>query len=119
MYDLFNQGPAPDRELTGAELRDAGIIKALTHANKKINQWSEKAYVYALEYIETVKQFKTEDLRAYAEAKGFEIPPSKRAWGGIVLRLARNKKVIKSGHATVDNPKAHKCLATLWSVVNN
>lgn len=116
-YNLFNQ--PPPKEPTGAELRDAGIVKAITHANKKINHWSESAYVHALEYLNTCTQFKTEDLRLYAEKKGFEIPPSKRAWGAIVLRLARENKVIKGGHAIVDNPKAHRCLATLWKVVNN
>src|SRR5688572_9605695 len=107
MFDLFNQ--QPDRELTGAELRDAGIVKAITHANKKINEWGIKAYEYALQYINTNTQFKTEDLRAYAEKQGLEIPPSKRSWGAIILKLARENKVIKSGHAIVDNPKAHKC----------
>lgn len=116
MYDLFN--PIPDKELTGAQLRDAGIIKAITHANQKVEKWSDKAYSFLLEYITTTTQFKTEDARAYAERRGLEEPPSKRAWGGIILKAARARLVIKDGHTLVDNPKAHKCLATLWKVVN-
>lgn len=112
-YNLFNQP-----ELTGAFLKEKGILQAITHANQKIHKWSDKAYAHLLEYIKTNSQFKTEDARAYAEKQGLEEPPSKRAWGGVVLRAARSGFIIKGGHAIVDNPKAHNCLATLWNVVN-
>lgn len=113
MFDLFHQPP-----LTGAELRDNGITASINNANRKINLWSETAYQHSINYIKTVSEFKTEDARAYATAKGLEEPPSKRAWGAIVLRLAKEKLIYKKGHLTVDNPKAHKCFATLWGVVN-
>lgn len=111
MFDLFHQP-----ELTGAQLRDNGIEAAISHANRKVELWGEKAYSHFLNYLKTVSEFKTEDAREYAQNQGLEEPPSKRAWGAVVVRLAKENRIFKIGHATVNNPKAHRCFATVWGV---
>lgn len=112
MPDLFDQ-PEP----TGEELKQAGIAQAVQHADVVVESWSEKAHKLFIEYIKNVEQFKTEDARVYAEEKGLEIPPTKRAWGAIVLKLARQGYIKRIGIVTVDNPKAHKGFTALWGVV--
>lgn len=112
MGDLFNQ-PEP----TGEQLKQHGIRQAIEHADNVVESWSIKAYNLFFEYIKTVEQFKTEDARVYAEEKGLEIPPTKRAWGAVVLKLARQGYIKRIGIVTVDNPKAHKGFTALWGVV--
>lgn len=114
--DLFSQPILP----TGEELKADGIRRAVEHADREIDSWSERAYKFFLKYIERRNtEFRTEDARFYAELHGLEIPPSKRAWGAITLRAARAGLIVKSGHAAVSNPLAHKAFASLWKVVKN
>lgn len=118
MPDLFTQPPLPIQP-TGEELKQDGIRRAVEHADRKIDSWSERAYKFFCAFIAQgfVNEFQTEDARIYSELHGLEIPPTKRAWGAIPLRAAKAGLIVKAGHAAVSNPLAHKAFASLWKVV--
>lgn len=110
-----------DTTKTGQELAEQGMLIAEQHANQVHPNWSEKAFEWFLKYIQLnglKHQFKTEDVRAYAEANGFEAPPSLRAWGSIVVKVAKAGFIKSAGYIKVENAKAHSTPATLWKVVS-
>lgn len=107
---------------TGTELRDRGIEKAVDHANQEVENWSEEAYRFLKNFIEASKQsrvytFMTEQARKESAYFNIKEPPSCRAWGGIVLRAAKEGLIRKVGFGKVTNPKAHCTPATVWEVI--
>lgn len=110
------------KEDLGQKNKIRGMTKALNHANlKNSGDWGERAYNVALMYIKDKPigfHFMFEDVRNWAEvSKLIETPPSKRAWGSIPIRLAKNKFIIKSGLGIVKNPNANKCYANMWKKI--
>ena len=101
---------------TGNQLRDEGIERSLSTANSMIENWADKAYDVLVQYIETTKEFMTEDLRKYSESY-IEVPHSTRAWGGIMVRACKEGLIERIGFKNVSNPRAHSTPATLWKVV--
>ena len=72
---------------SGADLMKEGISQSENNAESKNAGW-----VYAaLEYVRTFnrEQFLAEDVRRYAENDGLPLPPSKRAWGGVIVRAKK------------------------------
>ena len=57
----------------------------------------------------------TEDVRLASE-KEIPMPPSNRAWGGIVVRASKAGLISRVGFSNVKNAKAHKTPATVWKV---
>ena len=97
----------------GQYYRDAGIKKAVDHANETEFQWSVQAYSFLLIYIKSNETFMTEDLRLQSEGI-VPCPPNKRAWGGPIRR-ASNAGLIKAvGYKPVKNVTAHCTPATVW-----
>lgn len=107
---------------SGEQLRDLGIATAVDNANTIDPGWSLKAYNMLLDFIAGPGgngTFMTENIRSYAENKGFTAPASSRAWGGPIVK-AKNAGLIESvGLAPVNNAKAHKANATVWRVKAN
>lgn len=99
----------------GTQLRDKGIKQALDNANDTHEKWSEKAYKFLVNYIKSNNQFMTEDVRLASE-KEIPIPPSNRAWGGIVVRASKARLISRVGFSIVKNAKAHKTPASVWRV---
>ena len=99
----------------GTQLRDKGIKQAIDNADDTHERWSEKAYKFLTNWIKTQYEFMTEDVRLASE-KEIPIPPSNRAWGGIVVRAARAGLINKVGFSNVKNPKAHHTPASIWRV---
>ena len=99
----------------GTQLRDKGIKQALDNANDTHEKWSEKAYKFLVNYIKSNNQFMTEDVRLASE-KEIPIPPSNRAWGGIVVRASKAGLISRVGFSNVKNVKAHKTPASVWRV---
>ena len=98
----------------GAQLRDIGMRKATDHANAVHEDWSDKAF-YFLKWFVTRQhvEFMAEDVREAAKNYVPE-PPSKRAWGAVIVR-AKKEGLIKSiGFRSVSNSKAHRTPASLW-----
>lgn len=99
---------------TGKQLAEKGIKQALDNANNKSINWSTKVYCLLDTYLKThMKPFLCEDFRKWCAGK-LETPPSKRAYGGIIQKAARNKLIKKLGITQVKNPKAHCANAGLW-----
>jgi hypothetical protein len=99
----------------GPTLRDAGIEQAVQHANEVTPQWSDMAFDFLRWYAGVKNEFMVEDVRRAAEGIVPE-PPSTRAWGGVVVRVARAGWIRRKGFAQVTNPKAHCATATVWEV---
>jgi len=106
-FDLFS----------GQELRDQGIQKAVDNADSQIENWSQRAYEFLVEYCKTNKGFMTEDVRN-ASLKVLESPPSNRAWGGIMVRARKAGLITPNGFKNVKNKKAHCTPATYWKSNN-
>lgn len=102
-------------ETQGELFRDQGISKALYSANRLHTDWTERAYLYLKFYIQTHREFMTEELRE-ASYGIIPLPPSARAWGGVVLRAAKDGLIYNAGYRKVKNEKAHCTPATLWKV---
>jgi hypothetical protein len=95
---------------------NAGIQKALDSANRKQEDWGDKAYDYLQAYVRTRKageRFMAEDIRQDAGTLLSE-PPSLRAWGAIVRKALFHGVMIRVGYATVKNIKAHKAMAAVF-----
>ena len=101
--------------LSGTALRDIGIAQAVDHAEAEAPGWSVRALEMLRRYITEVGgEFMGENFRVWATARGLEEPPSKRAFGSIIVK-AKNRGMIRFvGHRSVDNPKAHKAFASVW-----
>lgn len=98
--------------------RDAGIKQACDNAEDKIPSWNDIAYEYLVEKLKTIHSpFMTEDIRAMAEAGGVPIPPSKRAWGGIIKRAQKNGLVAHAGFSQVKDENSHRAVAAQWRVL--
>ena len=100
----------------GQLLRDKGIKMSVENADKNIENWSQKAYYFFINYIKDKKFFMTEDVRIASEGL-LETPPSKRAWGSIAVRAKKEGLIESAGFSAVKNPKAHSTPATLWKVL--
>lgn len=99
----------------GRQNRDAGIAKAVGHAEKNNPGWSNKAYALLKKFLNShVGSFQAEELRSYAAVEDFELPPSARAWGGIIQKAARERLIKKIDIKPVSNPKANCANAGVW-----
>lgn len=101
----------------GEKSRDVGMQQSLDHANEKIESWGDKAFEFLLEYIKSHPNFMTEDMRK-ASNKTIPIPPSKRAWGPIIVRARREGLIRHTGYQAVKNKTAHRTPASVWRVIN-
>lgn len=88
------------------------------YATLMAEQWGILAlvFVYTLAWAQGLRTYWIK-TRLFAESKGFEVPPHRRAWGGVLVSAARAGIVRKVGHRSVTNPKAHCAVATLWRAI--
>lgn len=95
-------------------LKDRGMRIAKENADIKIDGWSQQAFDFLKEFISFQEApFMAEDVWMSAECDVPE-PPSKRAWGAIIARAARQGLIRRVGYRETKNPWAHKTPATLW-----
>jgi hypothetical protein len=96
-------------------LRDAGISRAINHANRETPGWPDIAYEFLKRYISGHQSFMTEDVRTASIGEILQAP-NDRAWGGVIAR-ARNEGLVQAiGTDKVKNPNAHCAFATVWGV---
>lgn len=98
---------------SGEELRDEGIQKAIDNANEASPSWSEMAFKFLQGFAARNKEFMAEQVRE-ASLEQIPIPPSKRAWGAVIVRAAKCGLITRKGYRKVKNKKAHCTPATLW-----
>ena len=101
---------------TAEYYRDRGIKRAVDHAEKITDNWSEKAYGFLRQYMTRHCEFMSEDVREASRGIVPE-PPSHRAWGAIIVRAVKEGLIRRLGYQTVKNAKAHCTPASLWQVV--
>lgn len=100
----------------GEVLRDAGMQQAIDHAEQETPSWSDLALNMVSDFIDAYPhlEFMAEDVRKWSHHKGLPEPPSKRAWGGVIVRAARLDLIVKVGIGQVKNPTAHCANANIW-----
>lgn len=101
---------------TAVELRDIGMKMAEDHANEVHENWSERCYKLLIEFIKlTDTSFQTEHFRFYCESKNrLEIPPTKRAYGPVVLRAVKSGLIKRVGYANTSDPRSHGNPKSVW-----
>jgi hypothetical protein len=95
------------------ELTNAGIKRAVDHANRVHESWSDKAYTYLIVFVKSRKRgerFMMEDIRQDASTL-VPTPPNYRAWGAIARRAIQDNIILKVGARCVKNSRAHKATA--------
>ncbi len=97
--------------------RDIGIAKSEDNANNQIENWSDHAYWFLLQYIRTHNEFMAEEVRV-ASSGIVPQPPNNRSWGPVFVRAKISGKIKHKDYKPVSNPKAHCTPATLWEVIN-
>lgn len=115
---LFDQVKSRDQfsGIVAKQLRDAGMKKAVDHANAVSPNWSEKAYKRLLEFIDRVPgEFMIEDVRAFSVLDdGFEMPPNSKAWGSVVVRAFKAGIIKRVRYDQAKGPKCHMTTVSVW-----
>ena len=107
-------------EARAAELRDRGMQASADHADRVHVGWGDAAFgicLIAIGGMQPEEKLTSETMRMIAEQKGLPEPPDKRAWGKVMLRLAKSGKIRKSGWTEAKTADAHKRPINLWAVV--
>ena len=104
---------APDL-FTGLQLAVADTNAAMQNADRQFDGWTDEAYFMLQEFLKKSKQFMCEEFREFCEKKGLPVPPSKRAFGGIIMRAKYDGLIRKIRLQNVKNPKAHMANAAVW-----
>jgi len=100
----------------GRKLRDRGMARSTGNADDRYPGWAERAHGYLLEFLAWHDgNFMAEELRQFAYEKGFERPPSERAWGSVLHKAAKQNLIRMVGYAKVSNPNAHNTPAAVWT----
>jgi len=102
----------------GIKSRNAGMEKVEKSANEADPEWGEKAIKVFRNFVNMLppgKDFMTEDVRVYAENNSLlPNPPSRKAWGPVTNKLAKEGFIRRVGFASVKNPKANMAPVGVW-----
>lgn len=103
----------------GRQNRDAGMKRAIDHADSVHQDWKERAFRLLKWYVNSGdlnKTFLAEDVRKYTESVSLPEPPSKRSWGAVIMRAVKEGVIKHTGqYAKVKNPKANCANAAVWT----
>lgn len=96
--------------------RDVGMQQAQDHADRVIDDWSERAYGFLVDYsaANPGRAFMGEDVRAAAASAGFPEPPDSRAWGPVVSRAFKAKIIKRIGYGPKRGPSSHCAPQSIW-----
>lgn len=95
-------------------LKNAGMATALQSAEEKEESWGDKCYNLLKEFVRIHRQeFMTEEFRRWAENRIAE-PPSKRAYGAVIVRASKDGLITHQGYAPTNNALAHRTPASVW-----
>lgn len=96
---IFDEPPPRPPYLDAKAGRDFGMQRAIDHADATRHDWSEGAYDLLKTYSRIMQEFMTEDVRLWADSRGFAPPPDTRAWGAVVNRAVREGLIVRTGYA--------------------
>lgn len=94
----------------------AGANTALDHADDEVPGWSLDARQYFFDYmtLHPGHEFTAETVRRWAEANGLPKPPDRRAWGGVIRGLKRDKVIQFLGYGISPFPESHCAPKAVW-----
>lgn len=95
-------------------LADQGITRAVEHADREVDGWSDRALMHLRLFAEIRPSFLGEDVRAWAYDQGLPRPPKECAWGAVMLRGARENIIARDGYGTTKIPPQHAKPAVQW-----
>lgn len=100
--------------------KNDGMLRSSLNADSKIPGWNECAFEALRQFLNSINDntFMAEDIRAWASTWGLDNPPSKRAWGAVINRAAKEKLIVFCGYSKTSNPTAHATPAGLWKKIN-
>ena len=95
--------------------RDAGMQRALDHANAVHEDWSKVAYEFLVGYARCNAKFMMEDVR-FASQGIVPVPKSQRAWGGLVRKALKENIMHNDNneYGQVKNANANCANAAIW-----
>jgi hypothetical protein len=100
-----------------------GMGRAEDNANVIPYKWNDKVDALFIKWLNDPDigpghgNFLTEDFRKYAETTDLPEPPSKRAYGSVIVRARKKGLIYKVGYGKPTNVLAHGTPATLWHAV--
>jgi hypothetical protein len=98
--------------------RDHGIKIAVDHADDIIPKWSDQALAFVGKYCEIHENcFVTNELREWAEQNGLPEPPTRMAWGSVMVQAKKKNLIEKMGFTQgiyPDRPNTHMQTVTMW-----
>ncbi len=89
--------------------RDAGMPRALEHAESDTPGWGDKAYAFLAQYALEHDRFPGWFVHREAEAAGCVPVASGKAWGSVLSRGARAGIIAKDGFIADVNRKMNPC----------
>jgi len=101
--------------MNGDKLRDAGMQQAVDNAESKHPSWGDRALSLLVKYPKD--EFMAEQVREFAKSRGLPDPPSKRAWGAVIVKAKKMGIIEHMRYDRVSNPKAHRTPASVWRML--
>lgn len=90
--------------------RELGIERAGDHAG---DEWKRRAVGYVREFAaRSSAPFLAEQVREFAETRGFDAPADCRAWGAVMQRAQRER--IVQAHAYAPARSSNGSVKVLW-----
>lgn len=105
----------------GQQRAESGLLKAVDHADRETPGWADKCWLLFLEWLQRKPKgyrFLVEEFRLHLEAQNkIEVPPTKRAYGFLSRKAARENLIFQCGTGKVVNPDAHRANAARWEKI--
>lgn len=101
-----------DHALARAEA-DAGMARALGHAERETPAWGAAALAYLRRYAETHDEFAGFFVTLTAESDPTFPAVKGQAWGAIWIKAQKLGIVLDTGRS-MKHPRRHNCKAIVW-----
>lgn len=98
----------------GQLLAELGMDRAAEHAERMRQGWVASARAAVADYITRdlfVEPFTCEDVRDWAKLPE---PPDRRAWGAVMMSVAKEGWIRKAGYRPHKAPSRHNGISTVW-----
>jgi len=118
--NAMTNSPQLKLNFSGEELKTIGQNLALETADKLHEDWTLKAMAMLRQYCRihgSGHQFRGEQARFYCEANDIPQPGTKKAYGGLMAKLAKEGLIKRVGFSNTKDPKSHHAHCALWEVV--
>jgi hypothetical protein len=106
--------------LEAIQAKEAGMLQAITNADAKIPDWSNKAWEMFKDWLSGWPpgyKFQIEGFRKVAQIRGLPDPPTARAFGSLAVRARKEGLVKSNGPKPTTGKTAHRCYSNEWEKV--